>query len=1125
MNLRASILGAALFAITSSVLSAPPPAEIVSVQGKGQYSVDQQASWRPAAAKQPLLPTNYVRTLDLSKMAILLPDRTQMDLGPNSLVQITGPEEAVSARIPAGRVWGQAKAPPKRLVLETPAALAAIRGTDWEIFVDNDGHATLSVFSGEVEFYNDQGNVLVRSNEQARAEKGRAPVKLQLNVSRVRIQWVSSFRIDPDRYPELRSGAPASLAVPAGLAAIAAQIREQNLGEAYARVKALAPASSAPVATLLLADFEVYRGESAAAKELLERAATRFPTDERFDVALARIALMNDDIAQARTRAQAAVAKRPGSADGWVMVGDIERLDGRADDAIAAYSRAAAASAAEAAAWKGIGIVESERENVGRARSNLAKAIALDPVDASARAELGTLEGFAGNLARGRAELEKALASQPDNYVALTGLGVLEIKAGNNDAAIDALLRASLIEPRYARAHLYLAAAHYQAGHDSAALAELKRAAELDPKDPLPHLLASIIHLDRIEPGRAVEEARLALERIPFLKSLNQVADNQKGVANVGAPLASMGLEAWARSAANQSYLPFWGGSHLFLADRYPGAFNQRSELMQGYVTDPIAFGASNRFQSLYTQPGYYGTASLRYSKISDLHVTEPVATLNGYDASHIPFAYFAEAIDTRIDSGISAFNGNARTYTVAAGAKPTHEAGVFVYANRLSIDVDLGVAGVNGDFNHVEGTAKRIDGGLRYAPDARASLWLKAGASEEDSFADETVTVGPQGRPVSQRSLFSIKPKASDVGLRYTLSATDRLEVTAGLETARESTPQQLLRDSLFHLTNVAVTQDRLDEANHDRSDAAYAVVRWGDERLRVEAGAAWRDYRRDRDIHVIFGAAPGADVFVTERYRRRKVDPMAGIVWRFAPEVLARATCRRWLRPIALDTLAPIAIAGVALDDQLVFSGGELEQCRAHLEWAPGRETFSSAYFERARVRNLVSPLDGVQNTRADVTNLDRLRNRTVTAPAKPDRLEDTPIYGEGIARRAVVALERIVTPAIGARLHYIYTDSENSGAAFKDRRIPYLARHQANLGATWAPGWRTLVTAQAVYRTRRYADEANLSPLPAGWDAQVSVFVESPDKRWSVEAYAAGLLKKETSDVFGAVLSYRF
>ena len=79
--------------------------------------------------------------------------------------------------------------------------------------------------------------------------------------------------------------------------------------------------------------------------------------------------------------------------------------------------------------------------------------------------------------------------------------------------------------------------------------------------------------------------------------------------------------------------------------------------------------------------------------------------------------------------------------------------------------------------------------------------------------------------------------------------------------------------------------------------------------------------------------------------------------------------------------------------------------------------------------------------------------------------------------------------------------------------------------NTGVTWAPGGRVFVTALATYRTRRFADEVNLQPLPAGWDAQVTVFVETPDKRWAVEAYAANLLKKETSDTFGVVVSYRF
>ena len=67
--------------------------------------------------------------------------------------------------------------------------------------VDDDGTATLSVFSGEVELYNEQGNVRVGPREQARAEKGRAPVKLTLQVSRERIQWVSAATIEESRHP------------------------------------------------------------------------------------------------------------------------------------------------------------------------------------------------------------------------------------------------------------------------------------------------------------------------------------------------------------------------------------------------------------------------------------------------------------------------------------------------------------------------------------------------------------------------------------------------------------------------------------------------------------------------------------------------------------------------------------------------------------------------------------------------------------------------------------------------------------------------------------------------------------------------------------------------------------
>lgn len=1118
---RLSITLAALLlgALAHPALAAPA-AEIVSLEGKGEYREAQRTEWRTAALKQSLFPSNFVRTGDLSRMAILFPDRTQLRLAQNSTLQIKeaaqGPDTKTILNLNSGRSWVQSKVAPRGLTMETPSALAAIRGTDWEMAVDGEGRATLSVFSGEVEFYNEQGNVIVRPNEQALAEKGKAPVKLALRVSRSRVQWVSSYAVEPMRYAEMRAGG-------AGAASEAARlVREGRLAEAYEALRREAQGANVrPVTLLLIADFEIYRGDLPAARTVLERGARAFPDDERFAAQLARVALYDDERARALEIARAAVARKPDSIDALIVLGDIERIEGHAREASIAYAHAIQVASQDARGWEGLGIVESERENVRRARGLLERAIALDESQPGYHAELGTLESFAGNLPRARAALERAIAIKPDHYVAWTGLGILALKEGNTEAALDALLRATLIEPRYARAHLYLAAAYYAQERSVAALASLQRAAEIDPQDPLPYLLSSIIYLDRIEPVAAAAQAREALARIPFLKSVNQVADNQKGVANVGSALAMLGLESWSRSMAHEAYLPFWGGSHLFLADRYPGEFNRRSELMQGFITDPLVFGASNRFQSLFAAPGHNGTVSMRYASTDDLRAWEPVLTLNGYVAAPTPTSYFFEGIETRIDPGNFPLDARARTLTAALGMRPIHELSGFVYLNRLTIEADIGLKGETGQFQHVIGAASRIDGGLRYAPSADASWWLKAGAARENSSVDETITVSIPGEPIIAFSHFTTRPTARDLALRGTFRGAEGLEYTVGAERSHADTPKQLGRDSTLHFASSPVSQEFIEQSEGDRSYGAFAFARYKDEGATVEGGLAWRDYHKDRSFHIVVASTGDAE----EHFRRRGFDPALGFTLRLSPGTLTRAACRRWLRPNALDTQMPVAIAGIPLDDQFVFPGGVLRQCQAQFEWTLSPKVFAIADVARLDVRNLFSPLDGVLNTSLDVTNLDRLRNRTLTQPGKPDQLEDVPVYTEGSLRRFHAAVEAIVAPRVSARLHYTYSDSENTSEANRGNRIPYIARHNVNVGLTWSPGWRVFVTTLASYRSRRYADELNTALLPAGWDAQVTLFVESADKRWALEAYGANLLKKETSDAFGMVVSYRF
>src|SRR5262249_21323083 len=147
--------------------------------------------------------------------------------------------------------------------------------------------------------------------------------------------------------------------------------------------------------------------------------------------------------------------------------------------------------------------------------------------------------------------------------------------------------------------------------------------AEMDEKDPLPYLYLTQMYTDLFRAGEAVDASREALQRLPNLKSLNQVANNQQGTGNVGYSLSFFGLEEWAIELAQQAYSPYNATSHLFLADRYRGDYNRNSEFFQGFLTDPTAFGGSNRFSTLLPTARQYATAGASY-EAGDDHLLNP---------------------------------------------------------------------------------------------------------------------------------------------------------------------------------------------------------------------------------------------------------------------------------------------------------------------------------------------------------------------------------------------------------------------------------------------------------------------------------------------------------------------
>ncbi|MBS4096089.1 MAG: TonB-dependent receptor [Sulfuricella sp.] len=1099
--------------------------EIVSLSGSGEYRAKTEKSWHEAHLKQTLDLGSYVRTGDLSAMAILFADQTQMRLAQNSMVQIKEMPDwgETVLELNAGRVWAQAKRKiaaaemrSTNLTIRGPSAAAGIRGTDWEMEVDGEGRTRLVVLHGVVEFYNEQGSVTVRNNEQALAEKGKAPVKMLLQNPAEHIQWVTSYVVDAARYAELSDAAlVGATREVAALREVKILLGERKMQAALERLETLMRSMhlESGVAYLLGADFAIYAGNLGRAEEILRQGRQRFPADPRFAAQRARVAMLRDDLPGAREWLKSGYAVSPAALELRLAEGEIARFAGEAGPASAAYRAAMAAAPLDARGWHGLGAVESEREEVKQARPHLLQALELDAASPDTRGELATLETFANRFADARRYYDQALQEHPDDYVALTGLGLMLLKAGDTGQALDTLLRASVIEPKYARAVVYTAVAYYQLGRHRHALDTLARAAELDPRDPLPHQLTSLIYTDLVEPGKALDAAREALRRMPYLKSLNQLANDQKGAANLGNALAQFGLEDWAMNYAQESYTPFWAGSHLFLADRYDGKFNKQSELMQGYLTDPTAFGASNRFQTLLTKPGDYFSANLTPARSDDLRTTTASFITNGYANGTVPLAYFAEGMKINLTPGREYFDGDGSTVTAALGAAPREDFGVFAFTSVFEAAVDAKVNPLL--TNRTTGRENRLDVGANYKFAPTSQSWLKLGVGEENARND--MADRQQGRSIDTR--FDTAPRNRDVQLRHSLKLDDDVW-SWGVENTRMDNDTALT-------SNSALTRIRNDVGDVDKSWNVYLADRRNlGERLTLDLGLFYERYEKTSDnVTKVSQGGYAFSVAGHDAYLREGLHPRMGLAFARVPGEVWRFAYQKWVRPNTANTLSPVATAGIALDNQLVLPGGELERLRFQVERELTRDAFAALFIDGKRVNNLGQP-GNVLNQGDEIANLDRLRNRTALVfQSNGEALEDLPAFQQGRALSAGVALNQRLADSLSAYANYVYSESENTHEWLAGLKLPYLARHHATLGMTWAGPQRLVVQAAAVYRSRRFSNEENTAELPAGWDIAGKANWQSADKRWLVEGYAINLLKKDSAATLGLNVAWRY
>lgn len=188
--MRVLKLGVSVMAIVGSVLPASadvlPRASVADgavVDRKSGEEVHfvEARDWQGVEINQALLAGDALRTNAVGSLAIRFADNTLVRMARETVLRVRKIDGASNSalNLEGGTIWGRAERGGSGLTVDTPAAAAAIRGTDWSLRADGD-RTTLTVLEGTVELTNAQGAVTVHQGEGAVAKIGQAPYKYTL---------------------------------------------------------------------------------------------------------------------------------------------------------------------------------------------------------------------------------------------------------------------------------------------------------------------------------------------------------------------------------------------------------------------------------------------------------------------------------------------------------------------------------------------------------------------------------------------------------------------------------------------------------------------------------------------------------------------------------------------------------------------------------------------------------------------------------------------------------------------------------------------------------------------------------------------------------------------------------
>jgi tetratricopeptide (TPR) repeat protein len=562
--------------------------KIVAVQGRVEHAAAaRREAWSPAAMLQPLFVDDRVRTLALSRAAILFLDETQVRLNAGAVLTVQAVKRGTGAPtaldLIQGEGWFRTKNPNSGLTIKTPAATAAIRGTEINVQITPDGESVLTVVEGAAAFTNDAGSVLATAGEEARARPGQAPTKRTILNPDNAVQWALYYPVQQARADVAAASAQSNSTIAQHAEAAATALTQGEAVQARREIgAALALDERALRPLLLLTTLELTLNRVDAAGQAVERARAGHPNSVGALIAASEVAQARFELDEARRLVDRALTIDPDEVRALVNRARLRFGSGDTHGAEADAARAVRVAADDAGALSLRGFIELARGRDREASDSFARAIAADR-------EFG----------------------EPH-----LGMGLVAFKQQRIEAGLEEMLTATLLEPKVSLYQSYLGKAYYQLQRFREGLAALESAKRLDPRDPTPWLYASLFLRDQNRQvaaldalresiarngNRAVYRSRLLLDRDEATRSVSlALLYRQLGFESWGAYEATKSLDADLTNAS----------AHLFLAETY-GSLPDRTQalssaLLQYFLYAPVnrnTFNTFSEYTALLDQP------------------------------------------------------------------------------------------------------------------------------------------------------------------------------------------------------------------------------------------------------------------------------------------------------------------------------------------------------------------------------------------------------------------------------------------------------------------------------------------------------------------------------------------